>query len=155
MQNSSKWAHKFGDPCPCKTFGDPCLIRFPPKWGWEAFAGGGAWGWAPSSHASCGRAPRARPPGTLVSSRAPASSPRLASPGSRKGRERERVSRLPPKGLLGRWAERNPWIPSEVGALNVAPPVLPPSPRPPLGSWPLLSMGVWSICTQRLSREVK
>lgn len=72
LQNSSKWAHKFGDPCPCKTFGDPCLIRFPPKWGWEGFAGGGAWGWAPSSHASCGRAPRARPPGSLVSSRAPA-----------------------------------------------------------------------------------
>ena len=50
-------------------------------------------------------------------------SPRLSGIAEREG---ERVSRLPPEGLLGRWAERNPWIPSEVGVLNVAPPVLPP-----------------------------
>lgn len=50
-------------------------------------------------------------------------SPRLSGIAEREG---ERVSRLPPEGLLGRWAECNPWIPSEVGVLNVAPPVLLP-----------------------------
>lgn len=65
-------------------------------------------------HQDLHRAPAGRPP------------PCLASPGSGRGREREGegASRLPPEGLLGRWAERNPWLPSKVGAPGVTPPVL-------------------------------
>lgn len=32
LQNSKR-VHKFGNPRPCKKFGDRCLIRFSPKWG--------------------------------------------------------------------------------------------------------------------------